>query len=52
MLGRARAELDGIGSSETEFAADMVAWTKARVREGIGDHAFEAAYEDGRAGGD
>ena len=48
LLGKARGELDDVGSTETEFAAEIVAWTKQQVREGIGDEAFEAAYAAGR----
>jgi tetratricopeptide (TPR) repeat protein len=51
LLGRARAELDEVGASETDFAADMVAWTKRQATEALGAHEFEAAYEAGRDGG-
>jgi tetratricopeptide (TPR) repeat protein len=44
LLGRARAELDDVGSSETDFAVDMVAWTKHQARDALGEEAFEAAY--------
>ncbi len=47
LLGSARAELDEIGSPEDDFAGDMVAWTKQRAREVMGDEAFEAAYAAG-----
>ncbi|MFO7571009.1 MAG: hypothetical protein R6W48_00210 [Gaiellaceae bacterium] len=48
MLGRARAELDEVGSPEDDFADDMVASTKERARTALGDGPFEAAYEAGR----
>ena len=46
--GGHQAELDEVGSPEDDFAADMVAWTKSKVRDAVGDGAFEAAYEAGR----
>ncbi|MDF2750497.1 MAG: Transcriptional regulator [Gaiellaceae bacterium] len=50
LLGRARAELDEVGAAETDFAADMVGWTKGRAAEALGPEGFEAAYEAARSG--
>jgi predicted ATPase len=50
LLGRARAELDEVGASETDFASDMVGWTKQRATEALGAEAFEEAYAAGRRG--
>ena len=50
LLGQARGELDEIGSPEGDFAIDMVAWTKERAREALGEDAFDAAYAAGREG--
>ncbi|MBA2742147.1 MAG: tetratricopeptide repeat protein, partial [Actinobacteria bacterium] len=47
LLGSARVELDETGSPENDFAGEMVAWTKQRAREALGDEAFEAAYAAG-----
>lgn len=49
LLGRARRELDEVGASEHEFAADMVAWTKEQGAAALGAEGFEAAYAAGRA---
>ena len=48
LLGRARAELEDVGASETDFATDMVAWTKRQATDALGRDAFEEAYEAGR----
>jgi predicted ATPase/DNA-binding SARP family transcriptional activator len=48
LLGEARRELDELGVSEAGFAPQMVAETKARAQEALGDGAFEAAYAAGR----
>jgi predicted ATPase/DNA-binding SARP family transcriptional activator len=50
LLGRARSELDEVGAPETDFAADMVGWTKERAVEALGAEAFEAGYDAGRRG--
>ena len=50
LLGRARAELDEVGMSEDDFAAEMVAWTKHGATAALGEDAFKAAYEAGRDG--
>jgi len=52
LLGQARGELDEIGAPEGDFAQDMVAWTKDRAREALGEDAFDAAYAAGREGRD
>ncbi len=48
LLGRARAELEDVGASETDFATDMVAWTKRQATDALGRDAFEETYEAGR----
>jgi predicted ATPase/DNA-binding SARP family transcriptional activator len=48
LLGRARSELDEVGASETDFAAEMVAWTKQQAVEALGADGFEVAYAGGR----
>ncbi len=50
LLGQARSELDEIGAPEGDFAQDMVAWTKDRACEALGQAAFEAAYAARREG--
>jgi tetratricopeptide (TPR) repeat protein len=51
LLGQARRELDYTGTPEDRVAPEVVAATKARVREALGDEAFEAAYAgSGEAG--
>ncbi|HYI75140.1 MAG TPA: BTAD domain-containing putative transcriptional regulator [Gaiellaceae bacterium] len=50
LLGEARGELDEIGAPEGDFASEMVAWTKDRAREALGEEAFESAFAGGRGG--
>ncbi|MEN3311744.1 MAG: hypothetical protein V7645_1073 [Actinomycetota bacterium] len=44
LLGRARRELDDVGSSEGGSAPAIVAWVIAQARGALGREAFEAAY--------
>jgi tetratricopeptide (TPR) repeat protein len=44
LLGEARRELDDFGAPEDGFAVDLVADTKARAREALGDEAFMRLY--------
>jgi len=47
LLGEARRELDDVGSPEDRSAPEVVAETKAKAREALGDEAFEAVYGTG-----
>ena len=49
LLGRARRELDDIGSPWDGFAPGMIAWTEAEARAALGDERLEAAYAAGLA---
>jgi predicted ATPase/DNA-binding SARP family transcriptional activator len=49
LLGRGRRELDEVGASETDFAVEMVAWTKQVAVDALGADGFEEAYAGGRA---
>lgn len=46
LLGRARRELDDIGSPWAGFAADLIAATEAQARAALGDDAFEGAFSN------
>ena len=48
LLGEAKRELEDVGSPDDDFGGVMNAETVERVREAIGDEAYEAAYAAGR----
>ncbi len=49
LLGCAQVHLDRAGWEDGLFASTLVEEVEARAREALGDQAFEAAYESGRA---
>lgn len=44
LLGRARRELDEVGSPWDKFAPELISETEAQARTALGDEAFDAAY--------
>jgi predicted ATPase/DNA-binding SARP family transcriptional activator len=51
LLGRARRELDDVGSSERGSAPAMVSWVTAQAQGALGHESFDAAYAAGREAG-
>src|SRR3954454_6305580 len=47
LLGRARRELDDVGSPERGSAPAMVSWVTAQAQGALGHEAFDAAYAEG-----